>query len=215
LTTAPNNEAFLALGQETLDSLKLPENSDTLAGILLGHVVDGAVTSLDLVKTYQQLGKAPSQLGTETEYPLIPPFLRGRGRGQVYPTGIESNIYRDNMKDLATKNGASRKSEATFRIDTLNPDMPIEVEIIDDIIKLTVVGSSNSAATVVPLFDVMACNGYIHTINKVLLPPKPETSSPSRKPTRRPTPRPKSSKKAKGRKSSKSKAPKKNHNMFD
>jgi len=38
----------LALGQETLDSLKLPENSDTLAGILLGHVVDGAVMSSDL-----------------------------------------------------------------------------------------------------------------------------------------------------------------------
>ena len=82
----------------------------------------------------------------------------------------------------------------------------------DNNIKLTVIGSNS--ANVIPLFDVMACNGYVHTINKVLLPPKPEQSSPSRKPSHRPTPRPKSSKKAKGRKSSKSKAPKTKPNLF-
>ena len=114
MTTAPNNEAFLALGQETLDSLKLPENSDTLAGILLGHVVDGAVMSSDL------------------------------SNGQM--------------------------------VQTLNEEMPIEVEFGTDG-SIVLMGVSNDA-NVVPLFDVPACNGVIHTINAVLLPPSDEPGCP-------------------------------------
>lgn len=42
---APNDDAFKALGQETLDSLLLPENRDKLKNILLFHVVAGKVMS--------------------------------------------------------------------------------------------------------------------------------------------------------------------------
>ena len=61
-------------------------------------------------------------------------------------------------------------------VTTLNEDMPFEVEFgTDDSIVL--MGVSNFA-NVVPLFDVPACNGVIHTINAVLLPPSDEPGCP-------------------------------------
>lgn len=42
---APTNDAFAKLPAGTLDSLLLPENKDTLTGILTYHVVEGAVAS--------------------------------------------------------------------------------------------------------------------------------------------------------------------------
>jgi uncharacterized surface protein with fasciclin (FAS1) repeats len=45
---APTNAAFAALPAGTLDSLLLPENKATLAGILTYHVVAGKVLSTDL-----------------------------------------------------------------------------------------------------------------------------------------------------------------------
>jgi uncharacterized surface protein with fasciclin (FAS1) repeats len=45
---APTNDAFAALPAGTLDSLLLPENKETLAGILTYHVVSGKVMSSDL-----------------------------------------------------------------------------------------------------------------------------------------------------------------------
>ena len=45
---APTNDAFAALPEGTLDSLLLPENKDTLAGILTYHVISGEVMSMDL-----------------------------------------------------------------------------------------------------------------------------------------------------------------------
>lgn len=48
---APTDEAFAALPDGTLDSLLLPENKETLKGILLYHVVAGKVMSADLSGT--------------------------------------------------------------------------------------------------------------------------------------------------------------------
>lgn len=45
---APTNDAFAALPEGTLDELTLPENEDTLTGILTYHVVAGEVMSTDL-----------------------------------------------------------------------------------------------------------------------------------------------------------------------
>jgi uncharacterized surface protein with fasciclin (FAS1) repeats len=45
---APNNEAFAALPQGTLDRLLLPENKAQLQKILSYHVVPGRVTSADI-----------------------------------------------------------------------------------------------------------------------------------------------------------------------
>ena len=53
-------------------------------------------------------------------------------------------------------------------VTTLNEDMPFEVEFGTD--GSIVLMGAGSNAEVVPLFDVPACNGYIHTINEVLLP---------------------------------------------
>ncbi len=54
---APTDEAFAALGEETLTELMKPENKDKLKAILTYHVVPGVVTSSDLeagqVKTVQ------------------------------------------------------------------------------------------------------------------------------------------------------------------
>ena len=67
-------------------------------------------------------------------------------------------------------NGAVKSSDLSNgqMVTTLNEEMPIEVEFgTDGSIVLMGVGSN---ANVVPLFDVMACNGVIHTIDTVLLP---------------------------------------------
>ena len=45
---APTDGAFAALPEGTVDSLLLPENKDTLAGILTYHVVPGSVFAADL-----------------------------------------------------------------------------------------------------------------------------------------------------------------------
>lgn len=45
---APTNDAFAALPEGTLDNLLLPENKETLAGILTYHVIAGEVMSSDL-----------------------------------------------------------------------------------------------------------------------------------------------------------------------
>jgi transforming growth factor-beta-induced protein len=47
---APTDEAFAALGQETLDNLLKPENKDQLIKILTYHVVSGKVLAADVVK---------------------------------------------------------------------------------------------------------------------------------------------------------------------
>ncbi len=45
---APTDEAFAALGQDTINTLLLPENKGQLTGILLYHVVPGKTKSTDL-----------------------------------------------------------------------------------------------------------------------------------------------------------------------
>jgi uncharacterized surface protein with fasciclin (FAS1) repeats len=45
---APENSAFAALPAGTVDNLLKPENKKTLSGILLYHIVQGAVMSSDL-----------------------------------------------------------------------------------------------------------------------------------------------------------------------
>lgn len=45
---APTNEAFAALGQDTIDTLLKPENKEILAGILKYHVISGKVKAADL-----------------------------------------------------------------------------------------------------------------------------------------------------------------------
>ena len=108
--TAPTDRAFEELEQENEGiTAALLADTDLLRSVLLGHVVDGAVMSLDLSTN-----------------------------GQMVPT--------------------------------LNDDMPIEVELDTDG-SIVLKGVTNNA-NVVPLFDVMACNGYIHTIDTVLLPPE-------------------------------------------
>lgn len=44
---APTDDAFLALGQETIDTLLLPENTELLTQILTYHVVAANITSAD------------------------------------------------------------------------------------------------------------------------------------------------------------------------
>jgi uncharacterized surface protein with fasciclin (FAS1) repeats len=46
---APNNGAFEMLPADLVASLQMPENIDTLAGILTYHVLSGTYTSADLV----------------------------------------------------------------------------------------------------------------------------------------------------------------------
>ena len=48
---APTDAAFAALPEGTVENLLKPENKDTLAGILLYHVVPGKVMSSDLSGT--------------------------------------------------------------------------------------------------------------------------------------------------------------------
>ena len=48
---APTDEAFAALGGETLDALLLPENRDKLTAILTYHVVPGRIEASDLLRT--------------------------------------------------------------------------------------------------------------------------------------------------------------------
>jgi uncharacterized surface protein with fasciclin (FAS1) repeats len=47
---APTNEAFAKLPDGTVEMLLLPENKDTLVGILTYHVVAGDVTAAEVVE---------------------------------------------------------------------------------------------------------------------------------------------------------------------
>ncbi|ACB51820.1 unknown [Crocosphaera subtropica ATCC 51142] len=62
---APTDEAFAALGEETLEELLKPENKDKLTAILTYHVVPGVVTSSDL-----QAGKVKTVQGSDLEVDL-------------------------------------------------------------------------------------------------------------------------------------------------
>lgn len=46
---APTDEAFAALGEETINELLKPENKDQLVGILTYHVIAGRVEAADLI----------------------------------------------------------------------------------------------------------------------------------------------------------------------
>ncbi|HBJ92959.1 MAG TPA: fasciclin, partial [Hyphomonadaceae bacterium] len=48
---APTDEAFAALGEDTIATLLEPENKDQLAAILSYHVIAGRVEAADLVGT--------------------------------------------------------------------------------------------------------------------------------------------------------------------
>lgn len=62
---APTDEAFAALGEETLEELLKPENKDKLTAILTYHVVPGVVTSSDL-----EAGKVKTVQGSNLEVDL-------------------------------------------------------------------------------------------------------------------------------------------------
>ncbi|WP_107666975.1 fasciclin domain-containing protein [Cyanothece sp. BG0011] len=62
---APTDEAFAALGEDTLEELLKPENKDKLTAILTYHVVPGVVTSSDL-----QAGKVKTVQGSDLEVDL-------------------------------------------------------------------------------------------------------------------------------------------------
>lgn len=81
---APNNDAFAALPDGTVDTLLLPENKDQLASILTYHVVAGTYTSADL-KVMAQKGE-----GLKT--------VQG---GMLYP------VSEDNMIKIKDATGAS------------------------------------------------------------------------------------------------------------
>ncbi len=98
---APTDEAFAALGEDTINDLLKPENKDKLTAILLYHVVSGKFVAGDLA-------------GKKTK--------------------------------VETLNGAKVRVDGTD-------------------------GVKVNDATVVTA-DVMADNGVIHVINKVLLPPE-------------------------------------------
>ncbi len=62
---APTDEAFAALGEDTLEELLKPENKDKLTAILTYHVVPGVVTSSDL-----EAGKVKTVQGSDLEVDL-------------------------------------------------------------------------------------------------------------------------------------------------
>ncbi|EAZ92492.1 fasciclin domain-containing protein [Crocosphaera chwakensis] len=62
---APTDEAFAALGEDTLEELLKPENKDKLTAILTYHVVPGMVTSTDL-----EAGKVKTVQGSDLEVDL-------------------------------------------------------------------------------------------------------------------------------------------------
>ena len=78
----------------------------------------------------------------------------------------------------------------------------------------------NGNASVIDPFDVIACNGVIHSLDTVLEPDPPTTPKPTPMPSSKPTPMPTpvhraKSSKSKG-KSSKAKTPKRQHrNIFE
>lgn len=57
---APNNEAFAALPEGTVENLLKPENKDALANILKYHVTPGNY-SKDFLKKFKRLGQANNQ----------------------------------------------------------------------------------------------------------------------------------------------------------
>jgi transforming growth factor-beta-induced protein len=82
---APTNEAFAALPADLLESLKEPENSETLLSILTYHVASGVVTAGRLTE-----GMTVSMLNGESSSPitLSPPMI---GTANIVTTDILAN----------------------------------------------------------------------------------------------------------------------------
>ncbi|MCS6774126.1 MAG: fasciclin domain-containing protein [Anaerolineae bacterium] len=85
---APTDEAFAALGKETLDNLLKPENKDTLVAILTYHVVPGKLLAADVVKL--------TLTNTVQGEPISVQVVEGR---------VEINSARVLTADVAASNG--------------------------------------------------------------------------------------------------------------
>ncbi|MEM9801170.1 MAG: fasciclin domain-containing protein [Planctomycetota bacterium] len=86
---APTDEAFSALGSDTIKDLLRPENRETLARILKYHVISGGVSSADALKA----GKAATLAGPEVSFAL------NNGRLQI---NDEVNVV---ANDIGASNG--------------------------------------------------------------------------------------------------------------
>ncbi len=81
---APTDDAFAALGEETIKNLLQPENKDTLVRILSYHVVSGSVKAADALKA----GSAPTLAGPEVSFALEGGRLRINGEVNVVANDV-------------------------------------------------------------------------------------------------------------------------------
>ena len=84
---APTDEAFAALGKDTIADLLKPENRDTLKSILTYHVISGSVSAQDALRA----GKAPTLSGPEVTFSLQGGQLRINGEVNVVNNDIAAS----------------------------------------------------------------------------------------------------------------------------
>lgn len=84
---APTDEAFAALGTDTINDLLRPENKETLARILKYHVIAGSVGSTDALKAQ----KAATLAGPEVTFGLDGGRLRINGDVNVVANDVQAS----------------------------------------------------------------------------------------------------------------------------
>lgn len=84
---APTDEAFAALGEETLAGLLRPENRETLARILKYHVIAGSVGAADAL----QAGRAATLAGPEVTFALAGGRLVVNGEVSVVANDVAAS----------------------------------------------------------------------------------------------------------------------------
>ena len=95
----PNNDAFAALPEGTVDTLLKPENKDMLVNILTYHVVPGTYTSADL-RVMAQKGETLKSVQGE----VLTPVLEGN---MVALKDAKGNMVQIETSDVISSNGVT------------------------------------------------------------------------------------------------------------
>lgn len=101
---APTDDAFAALEAGLLDTMLLPENKEALAGVLLCHVVDGALVTGDLAQMTADGTAGPEGVEIETRDGCVL-TVQATPEGGVTVTDERGAVARVAVPDIMQANG--------------------------------------------------------------------------------------------------------------
>jgi uncharacterized surface protein with fasciclin (FAS1) repeats len=169
---APTDEAFQALGNETVDALL--NNTTRLTAILQYHVVEGNYTSQQLMELLQQnmtrnqtMNVTGNQTANQTENMTRNQTMNVTGNQTTNQTGNMTQNQTMNMTGNQTMNQTENmtQQQAAVMLQTLlGPNLTVSLNQSTGQLMV-------NNATVI-MTDINASNGVVHVIDAVLIPPE-------------------------------------------